>query len=668
MRTFIINKLITTSTAKFVVMVTVITLLLSILLTAITSFVMFGELSRELLLANIVIGLIIPLIVAPIMTNLIKDAMAWEQAKQELKRENIEIKKLEDDASQKADNMQSISELAIECAAAPPDADIVKLIAEKLRDITNALGVAITIYDSKARTLTTKHIAISDKVLTVANRLVGYNLVGMVNHVTPENEKYMLRGTVDTFSDLSEVSFGAVPKPVARLIKSTIGIGAFTGLALSYAGKLIGTAIIAHKDGQPMLDLDVCKTLAHVSAVSIQRKNAENALRESETKFRTMIENMSDGLLLLDEQGRVIEWNKAQELLTGLGRNDVLGETAWDVQFKFMPERQRDKATYQITIENIQKLISGGRIDHPNRPFETAIQSVQGDVKTIQQTLFSIPTDAGYRIGTVMHDITSQKRAKVDREKLIAELKAKNTELEQFTYTVSHDLKAPLITIKGFLGLLEKDILENKPDRAKRDLFRINDAADKMHQLLNELLELSRIGRFVSPPQRISFEAIIQDASAIVRGRLDVHSVKINIINDLPFVFADRTRMVQALQNLLDNAAKFMGDQKAPLIEIGTDGNDNDGKCIFFVKDNGKGIAPDQVERVFGLFQKLDVNADGTGIGLALVKRIVEVHGGRVWIKSDGIGLGATVYFTLPTHQLDDKEITFTDDQQCGAG
>jgi len=649
MRTFIKEKLRTTSTAKIVVMVTVITLILAILLTAITSMVMLKELSKELILANIVIGLIIPLIIAPFMTNLIKEATIWERANQELKSENIERKRLEDEATQRARDMQSINHLAVECAAATPDADIIKLIAEKLRDITNALGVAITIYDQETRTLTTKHIAVSNQSLKIANKLVGYNLIGMVYHITPEMEKHMLKGTVDTFSDLSEVSFGAIPKPVATLIKNTLGVGAFTGLAISYASKLIGTAIIVHKDGQPLVDLDICKTLAHVSAVSIQRKNTEDALRESETKFRTLIENLSEGMLLLDEQGRIIEWNPAQAALTGFKPGDVVGKPVWDVQFQLTPECNRTPDFYEMMEHQSRSILTSGEFANFNRPQTGVIHSKDGDVKHILQTSFPIQTDSGkYRIGAIMRDITSQRLAEKDREDLIAELKAKNSELEQFTYTVSHDLKAPIITIKGFLGLLEKDMLDGKADHAKKDMLRINEAAEKMHILLNELLELSRIGRFVNPSQNMPFDKIVQDAISAVRGNLDAHKVMVNIAKNLPSVFVDQTRLVQVMQNLLDNSAKFMGEQTNPVVEIGTSGIANDGKQTFFVKDNGKGIAPDQIERVFGLFQKLDISAEGTGVGLALVKRIIEVHDGRVWITSKGLGHGTTVWFTLP--------------------
>jgi signal transduction histidine kinase len=248
-----------------------------------------------------------------------------------------------------------------------------------------------------------------------------------------------------------------------------------------------------------------------------------------------------------------------------------------------------------------------------------------------------------------MRDISSQKQAEADRNNLIAELKSKNAELEQFTYTVSHDLKAPIITIRGFLGLLEKDALSGNIELLKKDISRITDATEKMQRLLNELLELSRIGRVVNPPREVPFEQIMRDALASVHGRLATRNVQVDVMKDLPVVFVDQTRINQVVQNLLDNSAKFMGEQANPCIAIGTEGTDKDGKPILYVKDNGIGIAAKHLDSVFGLFQKLDPHADGTGIGLVLVKRIIEVHGGRIWIKSAGLGKGTTVYFTLPT-------------------
>jgi signal transduction histidine kinase len=244
------------------------------------------------------------------------------------------------------------------------------------------------------------------------------------------------------------------------------------------------------------------------------------------------------------------------------------------------------------------------------------------------------------------HELAERQRIQTEREKIIKELEAKNAELERFTYTVSHDLKSPLITIGGFIGLLEEDARSGNNVKFNKDLERIRDAKDKMHRLLNELLELSRIGRMMNPPTNIPFAQIIDEALILTRGRLMAGHVKVDVSQDLPNVRGDRPRLVEVLQNLIDNAAKFMGDQPHPLIEIGA--RVQGGEQIFFVRDNGIGIEQAFHERIFGLFDKLDARSDGTGVGLSLVKRIIEVHGGQIWVESEGKGQGSTFYFTLP--------------------
>jgi PAS domain S-box-containing protein len=237
------------------------------------------------------------------------------------------------------------------------------------------------------------------------------------------------------------------------------------------------------------------------------------------------------------------------------------------------------------------------------------------------------------------------------RKNLIAELESKNAELERFTYTVSHDLKSPLVTINGFLGYLEKDAGAGNMERLHGDIQRIQDAVNKMRRLLSDLLELSRIGRLVNTPQMILFADLAQDALDAVHGQLEERGITVIIQPNLPAVFGDRQRLTEVLQNLLDNAAKFMGDQKNPQIEIGQLGKEET-HAIFFVKDNGMGIAPKYHEQVFGLFNKLNQDVEGTGIGLALVKRIVEVHGGRIWVESAGLGCGTTFLFTLACRKI----------------
>jgi len=241
-----------------------------------------------------------------------------------------------------------------------------------------------------------------------------------------------------------------------------------------------------------------------------------------------------------------------------------------------------------------------------------------------------------------------QQRAS-EREALITELTAKNAELERFTYTVSHDLKSPLVTMKGFLGYLEQDMLTGNVERLKGDTLRIANAVEKMQELLDDLLELSRIGRFVNAPESISFEELARSAVELVEGRLKEHGVTVQIQPDLPVVYGDRRRLTEVLQNLLDNASKYMGSQPQPIIEIGEHGEES-GLRILYVRDNGMGIPAEYHERVFGLFNKLDGLNEGTGIGLALVRRIIEFHSGRIWVESE-LGKGSTFFFTLPTSE-----------------
>ncbi len=229
-------------------------------------------------------------------------------------------------------------------------------------------------------------------------------------------------------------------------------------------------------------------------------------------------------------------------------------------------------------------------------------------------------------------------------ESLVTELENKNAELERFTYTVSHDLKSPLITIRGFLGYLEKDAREGNIERLTNDIERISKAAEKMGQLLDELLELSRIGRLMNEPEDVSFETIAQEARSLVEGRLGNRKIKVEIDPNMPNVYGDRIRLVEVVQNLIDNAAKFTNNQTNPKIQIGVRYKNKE--PIFFVKDNGVGIDPKYHEKIFGLFDKLDPSSEGTGVGLALVKRIIEVHGGKIWVESE-LGQGATFCFTL---------------------
>jgi len=233
----------------------------------------------------------------------------------------------------------------------------------------------------------------------------------------------------------------------------------------------------------------------------------------------------------------------------------------------------------------------------------------------------------------------------VERKKREDDLEIKNAELERFAYTVSHDLKSPIITIKGFTGALEKDLLRGNYERMAGDLKRVSDAADKMNDLLCGLLEISTVGRVVNTAEAVDMNLLVDDVLAQLAGPLKNGNVTVEVQPDLPMVLCDWQRMAEVVQNLVENAINYMGDQIEPKIQFGM--REESGVKIFFVQDNGIGIDEKYHQNIFGLFNKLDGKSSGTGIGLALVKRIIEVHGGRVWVESDGVGKGSRFCFTV---------------------
>jgi signal transduction histidine kinase len=226
------------------------------------------------------------------------------------------------------------------------------------------------------------------------------------------------------------------------------------------------------------------------------------------------------------------------------------------------------------------------------------------------------------------------------------QLHRKTLEMERFTYTVSHDLRSPLVTIKTFLGFLEQDVQTANTDRIQQDLGYIHQAADRMKQLLDELLDISRIGRIGNLPVRITARELVEEALQMVAGQTASHPADIRLTGlDLP-LYGDRSRLLEIWLNLIENALKYMGDQSHPKIEIGSEGSGRE--SVFFVKDNGMGIPAPYQQKIFNLFEQLNPACEGTGIGLTVVRRIVELYGGTIRVISEGSGQGTCFSFTLP--------------------
>jgi PAS domain S-box-containing protein len=354
-------------------------------------------------------------------------------------------------------------------------------------------------------------------------------------------------------------------------------------------------------------------------------------LLQANSEMRVIFQAIPDLLFRLDSRGTILDYKASGTTHFFLRPQELVGKRIQDIPLKDVSDKFREAVQQALETRSITSI-------------EYSL-TMRDQAYSYEARLLPLLED---QIIVIIRDITERKRAELEREKLIAELEIKNAELERFTYTVSHDLKSPLITIQGFLGYLEQDAQAGNIEQMKSDMARIVNAAEKMEQLLSELLELSRIGRAMNPPEEVSLDELAREAVRLVEARLVKRGVKVEIVPDLPVVYGDRTRLREVLENLLDNAIKYMGGQPEPRIEIGERQDGADAERVFYVRDNGMGIEPRYHQKIFGLFEKLDPKSEGTGVGLAIVKRIVEAHGGRIWVESEGEGCGSTFCFTLP--------------------
>lgn len=365
-----------------------------------------------------------------------------------------------------------------------------------------------------------------------------------------------------------------------------------------------------------------------------EQRKAELALKESEEKFRRVVESAPAGIFI-GIDGRFTYLNPAACRLFGTETAGPLEGTP--VIDRIHPDCQG------ILADRLQIL------NQERQPIAATGEKVfRMDGTMIYAEISAVPIVFRGQDGALFFitDITERKRAEEQREALISELARKNTELDRFAYTVSHDLKSPLLALRAFLSLLEEDIRAGDLATANTDIAKIGESAERLEELINSLLLLSRSGRIVDSPMPVSFKDLAAEAAATLATTYTRHGAKLTIQEGLPVVMGDRVRLLQVMTNLLDNAVKYMGDQQQPRVVVGS--RKDDAGLVLYVQDNGAGIDEENLKKVFDLYERFNPEVPGTGIGLATVKRIIEAHGGKIWGKSDGEGKGATFFFTLP--------------------
>ena len=387
-------------------------------------------------------------------------------------------------------------------------------------------------------------------------------------------------------------------------------------------------------------------------------------LEESAARTEAILETATEGIITTDEHGVVASFNRAAEEIFGYDRTEVVGEHVSmlapddhdDPQDASLADAMTDPdCTLQPGERHViwkGREITGQCRDESTFPLYAAISAVVVNDQCI--------------LTGIVRDITEQKRTEEQlrraREQLEERVEERTAELESFAYSVSHDLRTPLRAIDGYTRILREEHTDQLDDEGRRLLDIVYDSAQTMGALIDDLLTLSRVGRREMKSVRIDMEALAREAyDDLKRARPeDTESVRFDC-EELPPAWGDRSMVRHVFTNLLSNALKFSRREEAPQIEVGA--TEDDGEPVYFVRDNGVGFDEAYVDKAFDVFQRLhgEEEFEGTGVGLALVERILQRHDGRAWAEG-AEGEGATVFFTLPGPSPSSVEAPRTDE------
>ena len=346
------------------------------------------------------------------------------------------------------------------------------------------------------------------------------------------------------------------------------------------------------------------------------------------------MESATDAMIIIDREGRIILANPVIERLFGYPRQELIGKSMEIL----LPERFRQRHHFQRTDYFTQphaRTMGAG--------IELLGLRQDGSEFPVDVSLSPLKTEQGLLVMATIHDITRRKQAEEQRDRLLRELESANEELKNFGYVVSHDLKAPLRAIGSLADWISTDYADKFDDEGKEHMRLLISRVHRMDGLIDGILQYSRVGR-------VKEVVVAVELNHLVREVIDLlappKNIAVSIVNSLPTVMAEPTRIQQVFQNLLSNAIKYM-DKPEGEIRIACVAEGRQWK--FSIADNGPGIEQQHFEKIFQLFQTLAPRdrVESTGVGLALVKKIVEMYGGRVWLESK-IGQGSTFFFTLP--------------------
>jgi PAS domain S-box-containing protein len=561
----------------------------------------------------------------------------------------------EAEARRQAESLAAIGRLAIELASAPPEADALPILAESLRSISGAMATGIGLYDAAAGELVIRTVVPGARYLPRVTQILGRDLVGLRVPVSPELYHEMVTDVIRIEKSLWATTFGAIPRALADAAQRALGIDHFAGLALCHGGELLGSAVLVMSGKTPSPGVEVLQLFAHLAAAWLRRRQAEEALRESEERYRTLVEISPDGIVLLDLSGKILMINQQMLKLYGGDGEELIGRCAFD----FLPSEEQPRAQEGLTELPRKKSFQADVYHLPRK-------DGSGFPAAISATLIEDGSGQPQAVLIIVRDITEEQRMEkalqqrnLELEMRMGELRrtqaqliqsAKMAAVGELAAGIAHELNNPLNSV-----LVSSELLLERADLDGRDRERLEAIArqaSRAGDIIRNLLDFARQRSTLRDWADVN--QVLSDSLSLLRQRLENGGVTLveTYADDLPPLLLNASRLKEVFLSLALNALQAMPEGGRLTVQTEQRGD----RVAVTFGDDGLGIEPDVLPRIFEPFYTTRAVGEGTGLGLSVSLGIVQEHGGTMQVDSRP-GEGATFVVWLPVDKEEPEPI-----------
>ncbi|MBD3190252.1 MAG: PAS domain S-box protein [Candidatus Heimdallarchaeota archaeon] len=598
---------------------------------------------------------------AEINISVIKDKAGNPSYVQSIFRDITDRKIAEAEKNQHIKDLTFLSQSALQFLSFPIDSTIYHFIAKQIQAIIGSeFIIIISSFNDENDEFIIKEFLCEKELSKKLKKIVKANILGKRIKPKETSRKRIVQGKLVKF-DLKDLTHSFVGKDhihFERQLKELFSIGIVYSIGFISKEQILGLVKIIAPSGLGIANTRFLEAFVNQSAVALSRNKALKELQQSEMTNRMLLEQLADGVMIVTpDPPTIVYGNPALEEITGYSLEELQSLDRMGIRKLFHPE------DIKLIADRFYKRVRGRS---PIPPPVYDFRMIKKDGSEIWVTVISkqIAYNNKPAILGILRDITSRKQAEKEIKRLNEELEKRvqkrteqlreiNKELEAFTYSVSHDLRTPIRQILSFIDLLEKRMKkESYSEKVTDYIKRINDSAVKMNQLIEALLNLSKMSQISIVSIKVNLNKVVDDVLQSFQSEIKERNVQI-IKEPLPEVFCDPGLIRIVFNNLVSNALKFTRPRENAIVTIGLSSETTEDIAIIYVKDNGVGFNPKYNSKLFQVFQRLheDNKFEGTGIGLATVKRIINRHGGKIWAEG-AIDKGATFYFYLQRKRI----------------